>query len=295
MRPLADLFLPHLGEDARRVLSQAPDLEATLGALWTGARAAWPKLELSADEFFPFVARRIELSTLRSLDLLRAEDLYLLCAYLKGSAAAVPLFESRCFKPVTVALRRIGADAEMIQDVRQNLCQRLLLDRVIDPNHKHYMGAGDLASWMCVCAVREVGHRRERRGRDVPFDAHNLSNLRIQDDDQELAYLKQLYRNEFKEAFQEALGALSLRERNLLRYNVLQGLNIEQIGAIYRVHRSTVARWIAHAREVLLHKTRENLSRRVRMSTGELESMLRMIESQIDVSLRRCLDEHEKE
>ena len=67
--------------------------------------------------------------------------------------------------------------------------------------------------------------------------------------------------------------------------------SIEQIGAIYRVHRATVARWIADARELLLHQTRELLSRRVRVSNDELESILWLIDSQMDVSLHRCLDD----
>ncbi len=290
LQPFSDSFLPHLEEAERLALSQVPDLEQQLAGLWSVAREAWPEVDVPAEEFFRFLARRLDLASLGPLNRLRAEDLYLLCGYVKGLPGCAALFEARYFVPVTRALRRIRADPDMIEDVKQTLRHRLLLDRVVDPRHKHYMGTGDLASWLCICAVHEVGHRRDKRDRDVAFEQHTLSNLPAQDDDQELAYLKQLYRREFKEAFQEALDALPPRERNILRYNVLKGLNIEEIGAIYRVHRATVARWIAHARELLLHKTRENLSRRVRMSNDQLESMLRLIESQMDVSLRRCLD-----
>lgn len=77
----------------------------------------------------------------------------------------------------------------------------------------------------------------------------------------------------------------------MLRYNVLKGLNIAEIGAIYQVHRATVARWIAHARELLLQSTRERLTQRLHAADHELDSILRLIESQMDVSLRRCLDD----
>lgn len=288
---LADHFLPHLTEAARLALSQLPDLEDQLAAMWSAARASCPTIELSPADFLRFVALRLDLASLRGLHLLRADDLYLLCAYVKGIPAAAPLFESRYFGPVTGTLRRLRAEPDMIDDVKQSLRHALLLDRASDPGHKHYMGAGSLASWMCVWAVREVGHRRDRRGRDDPFEEHALTNLPTKDDDHELAYLKQLYRREFKDAFKEALDTLTPRDRNVLRYNVLKGLNIEQIGTIYRVHRATVARWIAHARELLLHRTRELLTRRVKVSGDELESILRMIESQMDVSLLRCLEE----
>lgn len=288
---LADLFLPHLPAAAKQALSPLPDLEEQLAALWSSARASCPEIELSAAEFLRFVARRLDIDSLRGLHSLRADDLYLLCAYLRGLPAAVPLFESRYFRPVTNALRRLRTDADMVEDIKQALRHMLLIDRIVDPDRKFYVGTGSLVSWLCVSAVREAGHRRDRRGRDDPFEEETvLGNLPALDD-HELAYLKQMYRREFKESFQEALESLTPRDRSVLRYNVVKGLNIEQIGAIYRVHRATVARWIAHARELLLHRTRELLTRRVRVSNDELESILRMIESQMDVSLLRSLEE----
>ena len=290
-QPFVDVFLPHLAESMRQVLAEVPDLAEQVDALWSAARASCPEIEVPAADFLRFLALRLDPSAFRGLPLLRVEDLYLFCAYVRGIAAAAPLFEARYLGPVTATLRRLRADPDTIEEIKQGLRHRLLLDRVLDPDHKQYMGTGSLASWMCVWAVREVGHRRDRRGRDEPFDEHTLVELPAKDEDQELAYLKQLYRREFKDAFKEALDSLTPRDRNVLRYNVLKGLNIEQIGAIYRVHRATVARWIAHARELLLHQTRELLSRRVRVSNDELESILRLIDSQMDVSLHRCLDD----
>ncbi len=290
-QPLVDVFLPHLAASVRQALLEVPDLEDQVVALWAAARASCPELDIPAADFLRFLALRLDLSAFRGLHLLRVEDLYLLCAYVRGISAAAPLFEARYLGPVTATLRRLRADPDTIEEIKQALRHRVLLDRAIDPDHKQYMGAGSLASWMCVWAVREVGHRRDRRGRDESFDEHTLIDLPTKDEDQELAYLKQLYRREFKDAFKEALDSLAPRDRNVLRYNVLKGLNIEQIGAIYRVHRATVARWIAHAREQLLHQTRELLSRRVRASNDELESILRLIESQMDVSLNRCLND----
>ena len=47
----------------------------------------------------------------------------------------------------------------------------------------------------------------------------------------------------------------------------------------------------ASARSSLGERTREALSRRVQVADGELESILRLIESQMDVSLRRRLED----
>ena len=41
----------------------------------------------------------------------------------------------------------------------------------------------------------------------------------------------------------EAFAALESRERNLLRYALGDGLSVDAIGTLYRVHRATAARW----------------------------------------------------
>ena len=42
----------------------------------------------------------------------------------------------------------------------------------------------------------------------------------------------------------------------------LDGLSLNQIGAIYQVNKSTISRRMSHARETLLEKTRERLEKR---------------------------------
>ena len=58
-----------------------------------------------------------------------------------------------------------------------------------------------------------------------------------------------------------------------------------------RVESSTVARWIARARERLLTLTREELTARLGLTPDELDSLLRLVRSQLDVSLRLLLVE----
>ena len=61
-------------------------------------------------------------------------------------------------------------------------------------------------------------------------------------DDAEIRHLKTLYRGEFREAFQHALASLSVRDRNMLRQHYVDGLAMEQLGAMYQVHRITIVR-----------------------------------------------------
>jgi RNA polymerase sigma-70 factor, ECF subfamily len=89
----------------------------------------------------------------------------------------------------------------------------------------------------------------------------------------------------------ESLRDLSCAELAgaLLRYNVLEGLNIEEIGKIYGVHRATVARWITAARESILGRTRDELERRFGITAVEIDSIVRLVQSRLDVSMERVL------
>ena len=56
-----------------------------------------------------------------------------------------------------------------------------------------------------------------------------------------------------------------------------------------RVHRATVARRITRARDALLSGTRRRLMMRLKLDRSELDSVMRMIESNVHVSLQRML------
>jgi len=111
----------------------------------------------------------------------------------------------------------------------------------------------------------------------------------ISADDPEVDYMKRTYSNEFKAAFAAALGTLGAREQTLLRYHHVDGLNIDEIGAIYRVHRVTAFRWIEKAKDQLVKQTLDTLRARLKLPASELDSVLRMIRSQIHLSLVRHL------
>ena len=125
--------------------------------------------------------------------------------------------------------------------------------------------------------------------RQTQADDGDLSILVAPGDDPELAYLKTTYRAEFNASFASALAALEPRQRNFLRLKYLDGLSIDQLGALYGVHRSTAARWVVGAQEALLQETRKLLTERLRLTRSQLDSVLRLISSQLDVSLSRLL------
>jgi RNA polymerase sigma-70 factor (ECF subfamily) len=70
----------------------------------------------------------------------------------------------------------------------------------------------------------------------------------------------------------------------------MDGLNIDAIGVLFGVHRATVARWRSDARTALFEGTRRVFRAELDLSAGEFASVMRLIDSQLEVSLPRLLE-----
>jgi serine/threonine protein kinase len=103
------------------------------------------------------------------------------------------------------------------------------------------------------------------------------------------AHLRQRYGAAFRAAFAEAMQAVAERDRLLLRQHFLDGLTLEQLAALHRVHRATAARWLARVREEIARETRKRLLEEGRVPQVEHDSLLRLIQSQLDISIRGYL------
>jgi RNA polymerase sigma-70 factor (ECF subfamily) len=107
--------------------------------------------------------------------------------------------------------------------------------------------------------------------------------------DPELAYLQRHYGAQFRKAFAEAVAALAPRERNLLRHAVIDGLGIDQIAAIYHVHRATAARQLKQVRSTLVANTRERMRLTLGIGETELDSIFRVLVAMTGITLREIL------
>lgn len=226
-------------------------------------------------------------------DLERDRRLAEACA--AGDSAAIAELERLYFSQMGAAVTRVlGSSAER-DDALQTIRRKLLVGEAGKPARiGEYAGRGSLAGWLRVVAVRTAismkrGAKREQRtDSDEPLlDIPAVESA-------ELGTLRARYKDEFKAAFQASLAALSPRDRNVLRLSYLDGLNIDQIGAVYRVHRATVARWLAAAREQLFDATRERLSEKLGLTPSEFTSIVALVRSHVDLSLHRYLAEDEE-
>jgi RNA polymerase sigma-70 factor (ECF subfamily) len=294
--PLSALFLAGLSAPSREALARLPDLEQKLYLRFSEAQGAWPEFRVIAEVFLPYAAARVDAGDpAGSFEKLRLTDLYVACACVQRDGRAVAALHARHFAEIEAAVARMRLPAAKIDDVKQIVSRTLFVGDASSPPHVvQYSGKGDLRGWLRVTAVRAALKviRKEKREILVEDDAlFEAQAAHVAAADPEMMYVKEVYRAAFKQAFQEALDSLTDREKILVRQHVVDELSIDQLGALYQVHRATAARWVQGARDTLLTRTRKRFMANVKISATECESIMRMVRSQLDVTIRRRLQE----
>lgn len=254
------------------------------------ARRAWPTVELSDEEFVDHLAARVRpddelLALLRQL---KIADLYLACAAARGRPGAESAFEKALLGRVGQFVGSIDGTPAFVADVTQALRIKLFVGSDGQGKLSQYSGRGALDSWVCAVAIRTAYDLRRASGQKPREDERALDVLAASDDP-ELDLLRQRYDGEFRSALEAALAGLAARDRTLLRLYFIEQLPAAQIGKLYRVHETTVLRWIARVRESVFEQVRATLSHTLRLSAGEFEELLALLRSRLDVSVHRLL------
>ncbi len=292
---LVDNFVAHLDDDARAQAARTSNLGLVLQELVDAATAAWPEFHVGAGAFLAYVAERLPGNgeVVAELRAVRATDLYLACACAAGDSTALASFDQHHTGVIGAALGRMNVPEATKDEVRQLVRQKLFVtDGESQPRIGDYAGRGDLRNWVRATAVRTCLNLLRKHKREVALDDDRmLAAFPAVEDDPELAHMKDLYAGEFKQAFADALRSLEARPQNLLRHYYVDELTIDDIGAIYRVHRVTAFRWINKAREQLVEATHATLKDRLNVTQNEMDSILRLIRSEIDLSIARYLNE----
>jgi len=257
------------------------------------AEAAHPDVRVERAAFEAFLARKLGETPLGEL---HTDDLYLVAGCVAQLPSAIRAFDRACTPVIDRAVSASGATGAEIADLRQVVRARLLVatagatvEADAPPRIASYSGKGSLGSWVRVIATREAARLLARERREAHADDDDLAGMVAPDDDPEVGYLKRLYRAEFKAAFARAIAELTDRERMLLRQHALDSLSIDELAAFYKVHRATTARWLEAARQALLDGTRTQLIAALQLTRAELDSVMRLIGSNLAVSLPKLL------
>jgi RNA polymerase sigma-70 factor len=249
------------------------------------ARAAWPGVEVPQETFAQYLAAR------GGDEVGHPADLYLACACIHRVPRALETFEQKFMSRVPEFVARMKLSPETYDDLCQRIRERVLLPvGEQPPRMSEYSGRGPLLGWLRVVAMRLAIDLIRQRAPAEQLDSDD--RLLGTGGDPELQYLKQRYQSEFREALRSGLQKLSAERRNVLRLYFVDRLTLLEIGALYRVGKSTVFRWIAGAQEQLLTEARRFLRERLGLSPAEFDSLANAVRSQLDFSLPALLRTH---
>jgi RNA polymerase sigma-70 factor, ECF subfamily len=255
--------------------------------VWQVGRATWPSITLRREELFEYLRDLARKKGAAPAEALERADVYLVCACLRGNPEAIAAFEKTQMKPLREVLsRHVALDAALLDDLLQRMRADLFARGDRPSKLSSYSGRGKVRAWLTTMAIRAA---RELRPSDSRVPRTLSSALAVYARTPEIEALEAAHRKDFRAAFSDAMTKLSVRERNLLRLHFLDGLSIDRIGALYDVHRATAARWVSAAREKLTAETRRQVSRRLGLPANEVDDLMQLLHSQLDLSISRHL------
>ncbi len=279
---------------ARTSLEGARDRDR-FDAELVAARARWPEATLTDEAFATALATRLttqkDLAT--ALARLRIEDLFLALWCTSGDARAIAAFEHVHRADLDAVLGRFRRLAVTADELRQTLRIKLFVaSQRRAPRIADYSGFGFLQNWLRVTALRAlVDIARSERARKIEVLLSDDELLGLPEIGADLAsrYSRDQVGRAIKQAFARAVASLAPRQRNFLRHAQVDGLTLDQIAALYGIHRATVARTLAQARAELTAATRKALAAQLGVSDEAIDSVVRAADSRIDLSLSRVL------
>lgn len=247
-----------------------------MGVLDEGKKA-WPKLEVSAAELDTFLSARTPGNPPP------AADLYLVCACLLQRPGALAALETTVFAQIAGWVARVDPSPGFCDDVAQAVRELLLTGS--PPRLSTYEGKGSLEGWVRVMAVR---HALKQKAKAPPEKNEALSSG-VAMAEPGAGLEKEQVKREIEAALEGALASLASEERAWLKLYYLDGLSLERVASLFGVHTSTISRRIAALEGQVQAAVRERLQQTLRVDRGEVESLIRFVRSQLEVSLSQAL------
>ncbi len=216
-------------------------------------------------------------------------DLALARGCAQGNAKALAVFERELGEVMDRAIKRSPTLGISTDEFRQIIREKLFVATPGSaPKIASYEGRAPLSGWLRVLCTRAVIDLSRRQDDAVPVPSDDLLFERIAArEDPEVASLRARMAHVVPAAFTKALEALQPRQRNLLRQRYLHGVAASTLAEQYGVHRATVFGWIEDARKELMVQVRANVNE---LAASELDSVMALMGSELDVSIRRLLD-----
>lgn len=261
---------------------------------FVAAREQWPTVSVRFDQFCAHLNRLGYQQDLPN----HPSSLYLCIGCALGIESACRILEDRHFPSLWACIAKLDARPDVIEDVLQQVRQRLLVGPT--PRIVSYRGEGALGAWLGTVAknvardlLRGFGIRREQRacGSDGCLTSEARLDFTAPSSPEDDAFREQCAPI-LQQALSTSLLALESEQRALLSHYFVSGLGIDSLGALYSVNRSTAARRVLRAVQrirSLLH--RELVPHFGPLTPGELESWFPLLSQQLNVDAAALLGE----
>jgi RNA polymerase sigma-70 factor, ECF subfamily len=257
---------------------------SSLLAAFEAGRGRWPDVNLGFDDF----ASRIEALAVAGQDLsTHAPDLFLAIACTAGDQAAIRHFDRVFVSQVDARVTRFDLSPDRLDDLRQKLRTKLLMGP--SPGIGSYRGRAPLGAWLHVTAVRVAIDVAAVVPANDRMDI-DLLEITATGQNPEIEATRTLHQERFQVALEESFQVLTSREKTILRLHVVDGLNIDAIGAIYGVHRATAARWLVGIRTRVYEQLKREFALRWKATSSDLRSLVSLLRDHIHITAKRVLD-----
>lgn len=269
-------------------------LESALARAVDAARAELPSIAVVEEDLAATLAERLGPDLDQATDPAAAlaaantTDLFLALGCQRGDPAALAAFDARFGAEVDLAVKKSPSLGLSTDEFRQLVRSRLFVAEPERPAKiASFTGKGPLKSWVRVTCARLVVDLARRASPERPEADDGFFDRMPGALDLETELVRASSRKDLDAAMRRAFGRLDARERNLLRQRYVHDLSGDRIAQMHGVHRATAFGWIEAARTALLKRIREELGDRG--GKRELESLLAVLGSRLDISLRAVM------
>jgi RNA polymerase sigma-70 factor (ECF subfamily) len=259
------------------------------------ARGKFPEATLDDRTFARALAEKLvaQRDQPAALSRLRVDDFLLAQWCATGDPRAIAAFERVHDKDLGAIFARFRRLSIAADELRQALRIKLFVgSNGRAPRIGDYSGFGFLQNWLRVTGLRamvDIARGEKARQLEELLEDDALFAVAAPSSDISSRYTRAELGHAIKQAFARAVAGLAPRARNFLRHAHVDQLTLDQIAALYGIHRATVARTLGAAREELVTSTRRELGELLGLPDADLDSMVRGADSRIELSLSRVL------
>lgn len=257
--------------------------EGDIARAFVAGKQAWPSLDLPIEEFGKFIQERpVAPAAPEPI----VQDLFLACACSTGVRNALTCFRQE-FLPVTIAtVRSFDPSPQFAEEIYQLLSETLFVKRPSGVTKiEQYTGQGRLAGFVRT-AVRRIALRQSANAPKFEGEEALLDQFSRFDELETLIYKLQCERV-FSEALRVALRRLPRRDRLILRMNLVEKVSTTRLATMYKVSQPTISRWIQRSSRTIFDTVKDLVCDELEVDTRELQSLLSLVRSQIDITISR--------